>query len=261
MKVSSKILLFFLFFSLIFWLLRTANSGELVLTDIRDLGGVPWLYSAICLIFSILAAFTIQKEWENWNQIVAATKGEVGAARELWLWSRDLSLDNEKTILHCLEDYLTVTIAEWSATKQAERSEACGKTCGTLRRAIIELREDEARVHLLNLFHEMIQNRNKRFDQSANRIPHILKNTLIFTDVPVIVLSLFIGVRNPFVDYVFTLSIGVLAYTIYMVIDDLDNPFKPGSWYLTPDDYRSLLDKMRGDSPSSGPETGVYPMN
>ena len=99
----------------------------------------------------------------------------------------------------------------------------------------------------MRLFDELIRNRNRRFDQSENRIPHILKNTLIFTDVLVIVLSLFIGVKNPIVDYVFTVSIGVLAYTIYIVIDDLDNPFRPGSWHLTPHDYRILLDKIKSD--------------
>jgi len=68
-----------------------------------------------------------------------------------------------------------------------------------------------------------------------------LKNTLIFADVLLIFLSLFIGVKNPWIDYIFTLSIGVLAYTIYIVIDDLDNPFRPGAWHLTPQDYKMLL--------------------
>jgi hypothetical protein len=93
----------------------------------------------------------------------------------------------------------------------------------------------------------LIRNRNKRFDQSENRIPHILKNTLIFTDILVIVFSLFIGVRNPFIDCLFTVSIGVLAYTVHIVIDDLDNPFRPGSWHLTPRDYTTLLDKIKSD--------------
>lgn len=83
MKPIFKILVFLLIFSLTFWLIRTANYGKLVLIDLRDLGGIPWLYSAICLIFSILAAFTIQKEWENWNELVTAIKGEVGVVREL----------------------------------------------------------------------------------------------------------------------------------------------------------------------------------
>ena len=257
MKPIFKILLFLLIFSLTFWLIRTADYGKLVLIDLRDLGGIPWLYSAICLIFSILAAFTIQKEWENWNELVAAIKGEVGVVRELWLWSRDLSTKKENVILHCLEDYLTVTLTEWSAMEHGERSEACGKTCDSLRKAIIGLKEETERSQLLRFFDELIRNRNRRFDQSENRIPHILKNTLIFTDVLVIVLSLFIGVKNPVVDYVFTVSIGVLAYTIYIVIDDLDNPFRPGSWHLTARDYSALLDKIRNDYSGAPRESNI----
>ena len=48
----------------------------------------------------------------------------------------------ENVILHCLEDYLTVTLTEWSAMEHGERSEACERTCDTLRKAIIELKEE-----------------------------------------------------------------------------------------------------------------------
>jgi hypothetical protein len=257
MKPLFKILLFLLIFSLTFWLMRTADYGKLVLIDLRDLGGIPWLYSAICLIFSILAAFTIQKEWENWNELVAAIKGEVDAVRELWLWTRALSIEDRNRISNCLENYLTINLTEWSAMKYGEISEACGEACDALRKTIVELKEETERSQLLHLFNELIRNRNKKFDQSENRIPHILKNTLIFTDILVIVLSLFIGVRNPFIDYVFTISIGVLAYTIYIVIDDLDNPFRPGSWHLTSHDYNTLLDKIRNDHPGFSATTNV----
>ena len=247
MKLIYKIFLFPLMFSLTFWLTRTADQGKLVLIDLRDLGGIPWLYSSICLIFSILAAFTIQKEWENWNELVAAIKGETGAIRELCLWSRHLSIETRKDILNCLENYLSVILTEWSALSKGERSEVCETICNILRKSITELKEETVRFQLLHLFNELIRSRDKRSDQSLSHIPHILKHTLIFADVLLIVLSLFIGVKNPFVDYFFTVSIGVLAYTIYIVIDDLDNPFRPGSWHLTSDDYRILLDKIRDD--------------
>ena len=131
--------------------------------------------------------------------------------------------------------------------RQGERSEACETICSALCKSIIELKEKTVRFQLLHLFNELIRSRDKRFDQSLSHIPHILKHTLIFADVLLIVLSLFIGVKNPFVDYIFTVSIGVSAYTIYIVIDDLDNPFRPGSWHLTSDDYRILLDEIRND--------------
>lgn len=247
MKPIYKIFLFLSIFSLTFWLIRTADKGKLLLIDLRDLGGIPWLYSAICLIFSILAAFTIQKEWENWNELAAAIRGEIDAIRELCLWSRHLSTEARKDVLDCLEDYLSVILAEWSVMRQGERSEACETICSALCKTITELKGKTVRFQLLHLFNELMQSRNKRFGQSLSHIPHVLKHTLIFADILLIFLSLFIGVKNPFVDYFFTVSIGVLAYTIYIVIDDLDNPFRPGSWHLTSDEYRTLLDKIRND--------------
>ncbi len=68
-----------------------------------------------------------------------------------------------------------------------------------------------------------------------------------------IILSLLIGVRNPLLDYIFTVSIGVLAYTIYLVIDDLDGPFRPGAWHLSSNEYKILLERIK-ERPASCPK-------
>jgi hypothetical protein len=244
MKFIPKIFLFLLIFSSAFWLMRTADHGKLLLLDLQDLGGIPWLYSAICLIFSILAAFTIQKEWENWNHLVESIKGEADAIRELWLFTRHLSNDLKGNILKCIKDYLSTIQGEWPAMEQGKRSEPEEIILDALRNEIASLTEGKGRMKFTPLFNDIARNRNRRLYQSAIHIPHILKNTLIFADVLLIFLSLFIGVKNPWIDYIFTLSIGVLAYTIYIVIDDLDNPFRPGAWHLTPQDYKMLSDDI-----------------
>ena len=253
MKLISKIILFLLIFSSAFWLIRTADHGKIVLMDLQDLGGIPWLYSSICLIFSILAAFTIQKEWENWNELSSAIRGETETIRELWLWSRHVSAETHASIVHGLENYLSVILTEWSSMEQAERSEAGDRILEMLRKTIKELGEKTEKSHFLQLFNELIRYRSKRADHSLSHIPHVLKNTIIFTDILLIVLSLFIGVRNPWIDYIFTVSIGVLAYTIYVVIDDLDNPFRPGSWHLTFHDYAILLNKIKEEKEDHTP--------
>jgi hypothetical protein len=74
--------------------------------------------------------------------------------------------------------------------------------------------------------------------------PQILKNTLGFAAALVIVMSLFIGVRNIWLDYIFTTSIALLAYVVYLVVDDLDNPLQPGLWQITPHDYHELLRRL-----------------
>ncbi len=245
MKFIPKIFLFLLIFSLAFWLIRTVDHGKLLLLDLQDLGGIPWLYSAIYLIFSILAAFTIQREWENWNHLVESIKGEADAIRELWLFPRHLSNDIQGNILKCIKNYLSTNQGEWPIMEQGKRSDPEEIILDALRNEIARLTEGKGRITpLFNLFNDIVRYRNRRLYQSTIHIPHILKNTLIFANVLLILLSLFIGVKNPWIDYIFTLSIGVLAYTIYIVIDDLDNPFRPGAWHLTPQDYKMLLDDI-----------------
>ncbi|HMK50617.1 MAG TPA: hypothetical protein VK435_11235 [Thermodesulfovibrionales bacterium] len=244
-RLTPRIFLFLSAFSLVFWLIRTADHGKMLLVDLQDLGGIPWLYSAICLIFSILAAFTIQKEWEHWDDLVTAIKGELDTIRELWKWSQHLAGGSRDDISNCLENYLTALLADWPETRRADGRSAGENVLDVLRRTIVELPSGTGRTQQLALFEELIRNRDKRTDQSISHIPQVLKNTLIFTDILVIVLSLFIGVRNPFIDYLFTVSIAALSYTIYIVIDDLDNPFRPGSWHLTSFEHHLLLDKIR----------------
>ena len=245
-RLTPRIFLFLSAFSFVFWLIRTADHGKMILLDLQDLGGIPWLYSAICLIFSILAAFTIQKEWEHWDELVRAIKGELDTIRELWRWSNHPLREARRDICSCLENYLASVLTEWPTANQADGDASGERVLDVLRKTIVELPSGTGRTQQLNLFEELIRNRNMRIDQSISHIPQVLKNTLIFTDVLVIVLSLFIGVKNPFFDYIFTTSIAVLAYTIYIVIDDLDNPFRPGSWHLTSNEHQLLLNKIRG---------------
>jgi len=192
MKFIPKIFLFLLIFSLAFWLIRTADHGKLLLLDLQDLGGIPWLYSAICLIFSILAAFTIQKEWENWNHLVESIKGEADAIRELWLFSRHLSNDSKGNILECIKEYLSTIQGEWTIMEKGERSESEENILDALRDEIARLTEGKGRMKLAPLFNDIARNRNRRLYQSTIHIPHILKNTLIFADV-------FLIEKNPIV--------------------------------------------------------------
>jgi hypothetical protein len=247
MKVITKIIFFILVFSLAFWLLRILDHGKLIIAELRDLGGIPWLYSAIGLIFSILAAFTIQKEWEHWNELVESIKEELDALRELWLRSRYLTKDTGGQVLEYMKNYLSLIQEEWPTMEQGKRSEAGEKILDLIRNVIVRSTEETGKLSLLPLFNELLRNRNRRLYQCGSHIPYILKNTLTFAGILFIFLSLFIGVRNPWIDYIFTVSIGVLAFTIYIVIDDLDNPFRPGAWHLSPKEYQMLLYDIKND--------------
>ena len=117
MSVRKKLLLFVVFFSSIFWIFRTIDRGKILFVDLAELSGLPWLYSSIGLIFSILAAFTIQKEWEHWNELVEAINGEVNALEELLLRCRHVPDCADNIVAHT-EQYLWHILQYWPTIKE-----------------------------------------------------------------------------------------------------------------------------------------------
>ena len=93
---------------------------------------------------------------------------------------------------------------------------------------------------------DLIEARNQRLNVSNEHMPIILKRIVFFTDILLIILSLFIAVNNVYLDYIFTASIGMLAFALIVVVDDLDNPFRPGTWHLTTEGYEQLLKELTG---------------
>ncbi len=120
MRLGGKILAFATLFSIIFFILHATDATRTVVRDdMDDLGGIPWLYSAVCLIFSILAGFVIQHEWDQWNDFLDAIKGEVSSVRTLWLWSQHVPHLRTK-LQEAIRQYVTVTIQnEWRPQRWA----------------------------------------------------------------------------------------------------------------------------------------------
>src|SRR5574342_614743 len=118
MRLVGRIVIFSILFSSVFFVLHATDLTKAVIReDLEDLGGIPWLYSAVCLIFSILTGFIIQHEWDQWNDFVDAIKGEVSTLRSLWLWSQHVP-DAGMKLQEAMKQYLTITIQdEWSASR------------------------------------------------------------------------------------------------------------------------------------------------
>jgi len=228
-----------------FFLHATDVTRALIRDDMEDLGGIPWLYSAVCLIFSILAGFVIQHEWDQWNDFMEAIKGEVSTLRSLWLWSRHIP-DIGMKLREAMRQYLAVTIQdEWLPGASGE-SEAAGKALTVVQdEASALVQHSELRMTSVGIIGDLLRHREHRLHFGQRRMPALLKATVGFADGLVIVLSLFIGVKHLWLDYLFTLSIGLLAYVVYLVIDDLDHPLRPGIWHMTSKPYEHLLVQLQ----------------
>jgi hypothetical protein len=248
MKLIAKFVVFLLLFSLLFLLLRIYSGYDqvILMADLEDIGGVPWLYSAVCLIFSILAGFIIQSQWGHWNTLIGAVKGEVSALHQLWFWSAYFPAEAQMKTRTAIRDYLNTTLKEeWGQTAE-EESDAAGQALASIRESVSEMFErPEFMVTAFSMFSDVLRHRENRLHYSHRPMPKVLKSTVLLADVMVIGLSLLIGVRHMWLDYVFTLSIALLAFSVYLVLDDLDSPLRPGLWHLTPEDYQRLLTKLK----------------
>ncbi len=248
MKLLSRMVVFWALFSAAFFLLRTKNPlyGTILMADIRDLGGITYLYSTVGVIFSILVGFIIQNRWEHWNSLELAVGGEVAALRELWSWSRQCPAPTMISIHKAIQDYLTVTIKEgWDRSAGDGESDAQEAALASLRNGVLEAHsQPERSTSVFALFTDVLTNRTNRL-HNMRPMPRSLRHAHVFANVLVIGLALFIGVKNIWLDYLFTVSIGLLGYLIYLVVDDLDNPMKPGIWHMTPKDYQRLLHKLQ----------------
>jgi hypothetical protein len=250
MTLLHKVIAFIIGFSGLFYFVRT---NELYNTKIllADLGGIPWLYSTIGMIFSIIAAFAIQKELENWNNLVEAVKSEIDAIEELWLWAEYLPNDVGKRIKESIEKYLEVVIREgWQKSERGERSEAAEEILLSLRDVLFASMKKDSVIsaNSISLLGDLLRQRKNRIHFSARSMPDVLQFILIFAMSLVIFLSLLVGIKNVWLDYIFTLSIATLAYAVYMVIVDLAHPLRPGGWHLSTKDYEVLLQRIKNRS-------------
>jgi len=247
MRLPQKGFIFFISFSGLFFTLRNYEdfNRNVLLADIADLGGVPWLYSVVGIIFSVLAAFIIQNEWQQWSNLVAAVRGEVEGLEQLWHCANHLPEDTRLSICHPIYRYLALLTTKGLDKISRDEHAALDHAFITICDAVYGMPDHPRLKSTVDaILANIISHRSSRLLYSLSATPGILKNTLGFAAALVIVLSLFIGVRSIWLDYVFTMSIALLAYVVYLVVDDLDNPLRPGLWQITPHDYQELLHRL-----------------
>lgn len=246
MNFTQKILLFILIFSLFFiWVHASGFYDTRAL--LSDLGGLPWLYSSLVMLFSILVGFIVQKQWENWNNLVDSVKNEVDSLRELFLWSRYLPEEYKKRFSKGIKLYLKEMSGDGlQKSERGERSEKIEKAFSGLQEVMFEMSEKDPgkMATTFSFFSNIVECRSSRLRYSSHHIPQAMKSTIKFCTFLVIFLSLFIGIKDVWLDYTFTISLSLMTFIIYIVIDDLDNPLVPGNWHLDTQDYDALAKQI-----------------
>lgn len=246
MTLIKKLIPFLIVFGIIFYFIRTSTIYNTRLL-VENVDGLPYLYAVVGTIFGVLAGFAIQQEWEEWNALTEAVRGEVDGLEKLYLWSSNFPEKIKGPIQTNIKKYLSLIVQEgWKYTGDGEKSPDIEAVIVDLNASIYCIFDEAPQLMPTSfaLLSVIMNNRSSRLQHSAEHMPPILKNTLQFAAFLLIGLSMFIVIRDIALAYLFTASIGALAYSIFLVLIDLDNPLRPGDWHITTEDYKALLQKI-----------------
>lgn len=245
MYVVKRIILFVIVFTGLFAFVHLTHLLVIPVL-VKDLGSVPWLYSTIGLIFSITSGFIIQTQWNTWDSLTDAVREEVNSLRQILTFSRHLPENLSKKITNSVKQYLESIINNWKSSENVKRSSEVNEAMVQLQEEMYETfskRENLAEI-AYSLFSNVLVHRENRIHYSSRRLPKTLKLLIQLSTFLIISLSFFIGVQNLWLDYIFTLGIGLLSFVMYEVIVDLEYPLHPGSWHVTSRDYELLLEEI-----------------
>jgi hypothetical protein len=242
-----KILIFIYVFTVIFFAIRFFNL--LPQTKLQEnINSIPWLFSAISLIFSIICGFVIQSRWHMWDELIDATREELSSFRQLHIMAHHFPQQIKQAIRLQIAKYLELVIVEIKTEYNVRtRSDQAENVLYQLEDIMFLARKKhpESGVMGFDILRSCMNYREQRLQNNAHKLPPGIKIFIISATVAIIVSSLFIGVDSLLYDYLFTLIIGLLSYGIYLVIDDLDHPYRPGDWHLKTDGYDNLLTEIR----------------
>lgn len=245
-NIILRLVVFVIIFSLVFFAIRMFNllpSDKLT----QNIASLPWLFSAISVIFSIISGFVIQSKWHVWDELTDATHGEVSAFRQLHIMAHHFPLDIQLLIHTRIQTYLQLIIAESAMHLYLDtRSINVDNALYQLEDTIFTARkkDPESATMAFTILKEAMDYRERRIQSSAHILPTGVKIYIMTATFLMIFSSLFIGVDTVSYDYLFTLMIGILSYGIYLLIDDLDHPYRPGQWHLKVDAYAELLKEI-----------------
>lgn len=242
----AKVFLFVIYFSTLFVLVKF--TGLVPVQSSNDASSLGWLFSVAGVIFGVLSGFVIQMKWSIWDKLVEASNGEIASIRQLHSLIHHLSAEQRDEIKGILKLYLKQTIEANGDSAKGISSPKIVTSLHKLEESIYKLYEDEEVTNIdsiaYELFRKIMDWREKRTNYSQEHLLPVIRFFILANALLLAVLSLLLPVEHLGLDYIFTLSIALLSYAVYLLIDDLDHPFRPGNWHLTAKGYADSLEEI-----------------
>ncbi len=227
-------------------------------------GALSIFISVIGIIYAIIAAFMIVNVWQEYDNLENLLRKETVSLRNVYVIAGHL--DSEITSLHLrrgiLEYIDTVKEAYWKEVRDPnEISYKLTEIIDSIK--LFNPKNGREEVILNNIYSEIRETSNSRINIDTlveEKTPKILWVLLI-------ILSVIVFVGFYLVDFgyqeISTLTITMVATAtsvVIVIIYDIDYPFRPGFWRITPEPYEGLENyltkrSLTGDEPAISKST------
>jgi len=239
-------LLFTVVITIIFFVIR--NNFFIYYKGIeKSIPSLASMYSVIGAIYSLITAFVINNQWNNWNNLISGCNQETNGFRQINIFLNHFPKQSAKIIKEKIINYLTLLINEyWNYGEIKTRTEEVEESLIDFEDLIYEVSDQVPKLSfvLLNTINDINKGREKRLHYSSRYLPFMMKTFIAYMTLTMITLSFFIGISNIWLDYIFTMSLTMHFFMIYLIIDDMEHPYRKGTWHVSMKEYRVLLAEM-----------------
>jgi hypothetical protein len=248
-SVIIKLITFVVAFTLIFWGVRMSNILPQALLN-TDLKSIPILFGAGNFLFSIISGFVIQAQWSKWDTLMDATRGEVSTLRQLFIVAHHFPVKERNDIRFHIYQYLDIYCKENARAKGKDllyRSRKIDEAMVRIEDTMfaVSKRYPEIGDQAFSYLTRAMEYREIKIQSSVHQLPLPIRVFLLFATGSVIIGSLFIPFENFMFNYYFSVVVALLAFGIIMIVDDFDNPFRPGIYFLSVDAHKELRNEIR----------------
>lgn len=219
-----------------------------------DISVLETFFGAFGTIYAIVIGFVIFQVLDYYNQLKSHISSEINAIQNLrdFLAFIDDHDDEVRETLEHIDDYVASVIEqEWPNMLAEQKTNM--DTSVALHQVIKSVNKINpcnqsdivALEKLIQTISEISTHRTHRLKESrTNRLPPLLKQLVIILSSFIILAFTFLPLEDMVVKVIFSSAMTFAVTLIYFVILDLDNAYT-GSWAVTNDRYKELLDENR----------------
>lgn len=216
----------------------------------NDIAGMSAYITAMGVLYSILAAFTIYVVWTRFNDAQDATASEANDLLDLFRFAVYL---RDQGALEGLRASITeycqaVCEDEWAAMTSGHPSHSASAKFERVFEAVNSVQfDDERDAHawseMIRKFEAISDARSKRLELATAKVPALLRGLLYMASLALVVGFFMLAIDNDFLAVAVTVATTAVVFLTIEVVEDLDDPFG-GQWALTPEPFVQLPDRL-----------------